>query len=185
MKKTRQELAHFIRKKPELREFIQLLSGQARLKSVCVFSVLVSLITTLPVWNPCGSSGYWVCLFFRQVWTCFMLSIGMRTVVATSWQRNLLGLERHCFFRRFWDLLVLRKMSCCCFHSDQTNSRQSSKKYDFDLANFQAYQPWFFRAGLWCLDSSIVWSWEKLIWRSTEARYICLINFQIGILRVS
>lgn len=184
---TRQEWARFIRKKPELREFISAFQWSSQVRTcLCFFNVGFTYYNPLPVWNLCRFSGYQVCLFPRQVWTCFMLSIGVKTVVAASWQRDLLGLEqRHWLFRRLRNLLVVRKMSCCCFHLDQTNSRQSSKKYDFALASFKVCQPWFFRAGLWCLDSSIVWGREKLTWRSLQARYICIVNFQIGILRLS
>lgn len=87
----------------------QLLSGQARFECVCVFfSVGFTYYNTLPVWNLCRFSGYLVCLFPRQVWTCFMLSIGVKTMVAASWQRDLLGLEqRHWLFRRLWGICWL------------------------------------------------------------------------------
>lgn len=167
-------------------EFISAFKWSSQVQTcLCFFNVGFTYCSTLPVWNLCRSSGYQVCLFPRQVWTCFMLSIGVKTVVAASWQESLgLRAETLAIPETLRNLLVVRKMSCCCFHLDQTNSRQSSKKYDFDSASFKVCQPWFFRAGLWCLDSSIVWGREKLTWRSLEACYICIVNFQIGILRL-
>lgn len=105
----------------------------------CIFSMLFSFITTH--WPHCQ------CEFFVAPWaTKFVFSPDRYEPVLCSllgWKlcwplpnRNCLDLEPETLAvpETLRDLLVVRKMSSCCFYLDQMNSRQSSKKHDFDFA---------------------------------------------------
>lgn len=85
VKKARQELAHFIKREART-QFIQVVKpGSKR----WLFSVIFSHHSTLLVWRLCVSSGHWVCLFHRRVWTS-VYSIALKIVVT----EESLGLEK-------------------------------------------------------------------------------------------
>lgn len=64
-----------------------------------------------------------------------MLTIGVTTGWPLLTETSVgLGAETLAVPETLRDLLIVRKMSSCCFYLDQMTSRQSSKKYDFDFA---------------------------------------------------
>lgn len=162
--KARQELAHFIKKEARP-QFIQVVKPGSKLR---LYSVISAHYRTLPVWSLCGSSDHWVYLFHRRVWTSFILSITLKSVVT---EKSLgLGAETWTVPETLRGFLVVRQMSCCFFYMDQTKSTGSHpRSMALILPSFKVHQLWCFRAGLWCISNTgAEKSWSEGLQRYTR-----------------
>lgn len=114
-------------------------------------------------WSLCRSSGYWVSLpqkgmdqFSVQYW-------------GENWgplpDRSHLDWSRDTMAQR--ELLIVKDVLLLLLLVKQKTGSHPKHVTDF-LPSWEGQEPWFFRAGFWCTDSSLLWGWEKLTWRPAE-----------------
>lgn len=134
------------------------------------------------------------CEFFVALWVVSPERYGPIVCSLLEWQlywprpnRHQLDLEQRCWlFWRLWGICWLwGRCPAAAFTWIKWIVGSHPKSMTLILPRFKVSPPWFFRAGLWCIDSDMVWYWEKLIWRSLELHYIGIIRFQVGIPKVS
>lgn len=131
VKKTRWELVHFIKKK-ELRVHSAFKWLSQAWICLCLFCVKFHSEQHTVCGKPLLAAESFlhtgVNLFYALYWgeNCCDLFLTEESLR--------LGAKELAVPETLRDLLVVRKMSCCCFYLDHTNSRQSSKKYDFGFA---------------------------------------------------